>query len=1187
MVSENSQNVDTSSLSAIVSLTDNGHACVREGYPILLLRKSAVNKVWSSPYSQLFSFFDSSQYSLDDREPQEPLQDHNEVLRVLREGYVYVLAGTDNKKDYIRYYEVLEGGILREKAPEDLEIDNKDPFPTRCLADNHYVTASFISVDISNDDLSDKPFLWIAYSRYPWNKQTLDYYKNSQDLARFTKIDLTSFIQAPNNHPRGIDLANQSIFSKILEFTPHMTDKLSYLPNYQDKSKQSAPFINFINARKSKYKKPVGAVILEDPLGMVEDLNFQRLAEVNYTGDAKLHNKIDNKSDIPYEYHELHTPEGQYKKLNYDLIEQYKIAMRKYFDENSTAGTVFVSNLDNIFSSGKWPYGGSLEIDEETANLRHNLSQAEKAHYDFDQYWAKLNNQLKLEEYNRFADKVKQYEKIKKNNGRDYTLYCRWLFCDKLSASDFFSGRKHQFENKEEITFPEQKISSFNTVKFWEQEFNYDNQDIHNDILNDSIQIFRSHGNSYYDMGLWDELLSSDETYFHKVIAGKNPSFWKEGDIKSLADKGNELNNFLIEHCLINPIMALAQSQAIQPESSGKQLEKITNAQGVQKALSEEGHTGAKSRTITFNINTGKISALESNKNVSITSQTTIDGTKKTTITLTVFCDDNGFKNIEDYVKRTNRGNRAANDVNNLARVIDENVVINNTDSKTVNSNLKTEDFYLTLPEERFNQLDAQLKTKHGSNFSGFEIIDIDSKNGLITATFKGRGTQENINELNTYLQRYASNTTKNRFATVKTLINKITNNHIDISIDANTLTECAQEMGNVIKESVPSITANEPSPHLSNTPVNHPSNPKLRVAYAASSTSILFEFLLLAWQVKLYRDNIEDLQKTNLTQEQRSEAMAGLIFASVSISINTITFITNSVDKLAKMAGNFKSKIMISVTNKAVALSEKTVMKVLINHVEKLANTARVLGVFEGVKEMWFGYNKTQAGFYSSGGWQMASGVLLGASMFSFFSGLPGLVLSVVCIALSIFCAFMSEWNTLTLMERWFDRCYFGLNQLTNNLYPYPLTEDGVKKLIHGFYGASRGYNVSLSKKSKQSFIFDYGDNYDIYLNLTLPDYKPGNVKYSGYLIVEKKDSSQHELIEHILTGMTFESTTSEKIQLKTCEFDKDDSLVIIPPVYVADKKIDKKITVYGFFEEQNGSGTPFTIELEDYIDI
>lgn len=1213
MVSENTQNVDTSSLSAIVSLTDNGHACVREGYPILLLRKSAVNKVWSSLYSQIFSFFDSSQYSLDDREPQEPLQDHNEVLRVLREGYVYVLAGTDNKKDYIRYYEVLEGGILREKAPEDLEIDNKDPFPTRCLADNHYVPASFISVDISNDELSDKPFLWIAYSRYPWNKQTRDYYKNSQDLARFTKIDLTSFIQAPDNHPRGIDLAGQHIFGKILEFIPYMTDKLSYLPNYQDKSQQRDPFINFINARKSQYKKPVGAVILEDPLGMVEDLNFQRLAEVNYTGDAKLHNKIDNKSDIPYEYHELHTPEGQYKKLNYDLIEQYKISMRKYFDENSTAGTVFVSSLENLFSSDKWQYGGSLEIVDETGNLRYDLSQAEKAHYDFDQYWAKFNNQLKLEEYNRFADKVKQYEKIKKNNGRDYTLYCRWLFCDKLSASDFFSGRKHQFENKEEITFPEQKISSFNTVKFWEQEFNYDNQDIHNDILNDSIQIFRSHGNSYYDMGLWDELLSSDETYFHKVIAGKNPSFWKEGDIKSLADKGNELNNFLIQHCLINPIMALAQSQAIQPESSGKQLEKITNAQGVQKALSEAGHTDAKSRTITFNINTGKISALESNKNVSITSQTTIEDTKKTTITLTVFCDDNGFKNIEDYVKRTNRGNRAVNDVNKLATVIDNNVVINNTDSKTVNPDLITDEFRLTLPEDRYNQLEAQLKTKHGSNFSGFEIID--SKDGLITATFKGRGTQESINELKAYLQRYASDTTKNQFASVKTLINKITNNHIDISIHANTMTEGAQEMGNVIKESVPSITANEPSTHLSNTPVNHPSNPKLRVAYAASSTSILFEFLLLAWQAKLLLDNNKTLQKTNLTEKQRSEAMAGLIFASVSISINTITFITNSVDKLAKMAGNVSNKLMIPLTNKAAVLSQKTVMKVLIHYTKSLERTAKIWGVLDGAKEAWFGYNKTQAGFYSSGGWQIASGVLLAISMGFGSSGI-GIALSVVCIVLSVFCAFMSELTSLTSMERWFDRCYFGLNQLTGNLSPYPLTEDGVKKLIHGFYGASRGYELFLTKKSQKKLIIDYGDKHDIYLNVILPNYKPDSIRYYGSLIVEKKESNQNELIGHNLTGTTFKSTTSRdssagslstlemkvdftnqesqhtnqlsaKNQLETYKLDEQGSLIICPVVYVADDNIDTKISVLGFIEEQNGSETPFTIELEDYINI
>ncbi|WP_392560325.1 toxin VasX [Orbus mooreae] len=1127
MVTENTQRVDTSSVSAIASLTDNGHACEREGYPILLLRKSAVNKAWASPYSPLFSLLKSSQLSLDDREPKEPLQDHNEVLRVLREGYVYILAGTANKKEYIRYYEVLEGGILREKAPEDLEVDDRAPFPVRCLADNHYVPASFISVDISNDELNDKPFLWIAYSRYPWNKETRDYYKNSQDLARFSQIDLKSFIQAPDGHSRGIDLSSEFILGNVLEFTPNICGKLRYLPNYQDKSEQRVPFTHFINARKYQYKKTVGAIILEDALGMAEDLNFQRLAEVNYTGDFKLHDKIDDKkSDIPYEYHELHTPEGQYKKLNYDLIEQYKIGVRQSFDENSKEGLVSFTWLDNfqlLFNDDKWQYGGTVGTFDQTGSTTISLSQSEKAHYDFDLYWGKLNDQLKQEEYHRFAEVVKRYEQIKKNNGRDYTLYCRWLFCDKLPASEFFTGRKQQLENKKEITFPEQKISRFNTVRFWEREFNYHNQGTHNDILGDAIQIFRTQGSSYYDMGLWDELLSSDETYFHKVIAGKNPSFWKESDIKSLADKSSELTNFLISTCLGNPIITLAQSQSILPDVAGQQLEKITNAQGVQNVLADTGHVNAKSRTITFNINTGKINALAGNKNISITSQAEIDGTKKTTITLTVFCDDDGFKNIEDYVKRTNRGNRAANDVNKLATVIDDNVVMNNIDSKKVNPHLITEEFSLTLPEERFNELDTQLKTKHGTHFSGFEVVN--NKDGLITAKFKGQGTQESINELKAYLQKYASSSTSNRFATVKTLLTKITNNHIDVTIHANTMIEGAQEMGNVLKENVPSTTASESSPHLSNTPIDNSHPPKLRGAHAATSASILFELLLLAWQVKLLIDNGKKLQETNLTDEQRNETMSGLVFASVSITMNALKFVAESVDKLAKMAGQVENKLMVTLTGKAAALSEKMVMRALINFAETLNIMAKLWGALEGAKEVFWGVVKINSGFKTSGWWKVASGALLVASMAFGGSGI-GIALSVVCIILSVFCTYMSELTSLNAMERWFDRCYFGLNQLNGNLSPYALTEDGVKKLIHGFYGASRGYELFLTKKSQSSLAF-WDTKHDIYLNVILPNYKSDNIRYYGSLIVDKKESSQNCLIGHNLTGTTFKSTT------------------------------------------------------------
>lgn len=38
---------------------------------------------------------------------------------------------------------------------------------------------------------------------------------------------------------------------------------------------------------------------------------------------------------------------------------------------------------------------------------------------------------------------------------------------------------------------------------------------------------------------------------------------------------------------------------------------------------------------------------------------------------------------------------------------------------------------------------------------------------------------------------------------------------------------------------------------------------------------------------------------------------------------------------------------------------------------------------------------------------------------------------------------------------------------------------------------------------------------------------------------------------------------------------------------MYLSDDNIDLKISVQDFIEEQNSSKTPFTIELDDYIDI
>ncbi|WP_392560324.1 hypothetical protein [Orbus mooreae] len=53
------------------------------------------------------------------------------------------------------------------------------------------------------------------------------------------------------------------------------------------------------------------------------------------------------------------------------------------------------------------------------------------------------------------------------------------------------------------------------------------------------------------------------------------------------------------------------------------------------------------------------------------------------------------------------------------------------------------------------------------------------------------------------------------------------------------------------------------------------------------------------------------------------------------------------------------------------------------------------------------------------------------------------------------------------------------------------------------------------------------------------------------------------------------------------TYQLDEQGSLIICPVVYVADSDTDTKISVLGFIEEQNGSETSFTIELEDYLEI
>ena len=533
-VSSKSQKID--------SLNTNGHACERHGYPIFLLRKSAINPKWSTS-----KIDDSVIPSLDDREPAEKFQDHQSILRPLREGYVYVLGGkSESQKDYISYYQVVEDGILLEKRPEDLEKEKSEPLPETCTVNNHFVPASFITVELNDKLLQKNPYLWIAYSRYPWNKKARNHYKKTTQLARFTKIDLTSFCQSPTSNTRGVELTNWSL--PILEFLPNLSGKTQYLPNYKDRKKQQELYANFVSNYESKSGKKVGGIVLEDHLGLLEDLNFQLNVENNFTGDQKLDSKTDKNSELyPYTYNKLFSEEIIHKKTIAELITTYKESTQKHYQDKSEPGDIYVSyptNISDVWNNKPAYDHTSAEVDD-LGNIHYQLSKAGMASYKFDQYWKKLESQLKkgaLEQFKQeYDEKFKHLQEQIKESPRDYVLNLRWFLGKQIKTSTYLSGENGKAIALDgaikDVIYPKQTISRYNEVKFWEIEIDYKDAANHQRKLMDLSYILAGEKNNFYILGVWDEIIRDKKGLIYSAIAGNEKSFWDTLDGEDAANK--------------------------------------------------------------------------------------------------------------------------------------------------------------------------------------------------------------------------------------------------------------------------------------------------------------------------------------------------------------------------------------------------------------------------------------------------------------------------------------------------------------------------------------------------------------------------------------------------------------------------------------------------------------------------
>ncbi|PVZ12413.1 MULTISPECIES: T6SS effector BTH_I2691 family protein [unclassified Pseudomonas] len=242
-------------------------ACGRTGLPVLLLRKAFAPRPSNPQPQPLPGATHATAFDL-----------HLEQLRTLRQGYVYVLLDAR----VWQAYEVSEQGTLRQFMPLEMPLDRPAPLAEACVRHNHMLPAAFVTFDTQRYSRA-----WVAFANDPWPRAVLDRYKQAIAAgdpalsARFHELNLASVRQQPQAH--GIAMTGEDM--KLGEVLEHAADQ--YLPftsahgYYSRRFGPEEVFREYIATLMARENLPNGvlALALEDPVGVVQEVNAQRLLQ--------------------------------------------------------------------------------------------------------------------------------------------------------------------------------------------------------------------------------------------------------------------------------------------------------------------------------------------------------------------------------------------------------------------------------------------------------------------------------------------------------------------------------------------------------------------------------------------------------------------------------------------------------------------------------------------------------------------------------------------------------------------------------------------------------------------------------------------------------------------------------------------------------------------------------------------
>ncbi|UPU90408.1 hypothetical protein M0766_15880 [Pseudomonas putida] len=236
--------------------SDQCMACERQGLPILPLRRALVPDTRPECITTVAgSLHISAKIG----------------LRTLRMGYLYVLLD----QQVWHAYEVSEQGHLRRFNPYEPSDGLPASLPEKCVNENHDIPSAFLNIDTDRYGTA-----WLAFSSDAWPVSVLNAYKKGQAPAhRFAGVDLT---QARNN-PELLGMAmtpdNLQVDKEVFEYAQRGCSPFDSAHGFHSRWLRRFAMRGYlVNAmNRHKLENGVLAVVLDDTVGLIQELNHQRL----------------------------------------------------------------------------------------------------------------------------------------------------------------------------------------------------------------------------------------------------------------------------------------------------------------------------------------------------------------------------------------------------------------------------------------------------------------------------------------------------------------------------------------------------------------------------------------------------------------------------------------------------------------------------------------------------------------------------------------------------------------------------------------------------------------------------------------------------------------------------------------------------------------------------------------------